>query len=52
LRYTSHPLGDFEILNQGEKIDLGSTLSKCKDFTMSFHPSLKGIAILSSEPIK
>jgi ubiquitin carboxyl-terminal hydrolase L5 len=40
------------ILNQGEKIDLGSTLSEFKDFTASFPPSLKGVAISSSEPIK
>lgn len=40
------------ILNQGDKIELGSTLSEFKDFTASFPPSLKGVAISSSEPIK
>jgi len=39
-------------LNQGDKIELGSTLSEFKEFTKSFPPSLKGVAISSSEPIK
>jgi len=33
-------------------VELGSTLSEFRDFTASFPPSLKGVAISSSEPIK
>jgi ubiquitin carboxyl-terminal hydrolase L5 len=33
-------------------VDLGPTLSEFKDFTVAFSPSLKGVAISSSEPIK
>jgi ubiquitin carboxyl-terminal hydrolase L5 len=33
-------------------VDLGPTLSEFKEFTASFPPSLKGVAISSSEPIK
>lgn len=33
-------------------IGLGSTLSEFREFTASFPPSLKGVAISSSEPIK
>ena len=40
------------VLNQGENIELGSTLTEFKDFTASFPPSLKGVAISSSEQIK
>jgi len=40
------------VLNQEENIELGSTLKEFKDFTASFPPSLKGVAISSSEPIK
>jgi ubiquitin carboxyl-terminal hydrolase L5 len=39
------------VLNQ-ESIELGPTLTEFKDFTQSFPPSLKGVAISSSEPIK
>lgn len=34
------------------KVELGPTLSEFKEFTTSFPPSLKGISISSSEPIK
>lgn len=40
------------VLNQGEDVELGSTLKEFKDFTASFPPALKGVAISSSEPIK
>jgi ubiquitin carboxyl-terminal hydrolase L5 len=40
------------VLNQGEKVELGPTLEEFKEFTASFPPSLKGVAIASSEPIK
>ena len=40
------------VLNQGENVELGSTLTEFKDFTASFPPSLKGVAISSSEQIK
>jgi ubiquitin carboxyl-terminal hydrolase L5 len=40
------------ILNQGDKIELGPTLEEFKEFTASFPPSLKGVAISSSESIK
>ena len=33
-------------------MELGSTLKDFKDFTASFPPALKGVAISSSEPIK
>jgi ubiquitin carboxyl-terminal hydrolase L5 len=35
-----------------ENVALGSTLTEFRDFTASFPPSLKGVAISSSEPIK
>jgi ubiquitin carboxyl-terminal hydrolase L5 len=38
------------VLNQ--QIELGETLSEFKDFTASFPPSLKGVAISSSDPIR
>ena len=40
------------VLNQHEKIELGSTLAEFRDFTASFPPNLKGVAISGSEPIK
>mmetsp|Transcript_22338 Transcript_22338/g.53137 ORF Transcript_22338/g.53137 Transcript_22338/m.53137 type:complete len:328 (-) Transcript_22338:215-1198(-) len=40
------------VLNQSEDLELGSTLKEFKDFTASFPPALKGVAISSSEPIK
>ncbi|KAG7369866.1 ubiquitin carboxyl-terminal hydrolase, family 1 [Nitzschia inconspicua] len=40
------------LLNQGDKIELGPTLKEFKDFTASFPPSLKGVAISGCEPIK
>lgn len=40
------------VLNQGEDVELGSTLKDFKEFTASFPPALKGVAISSSEPIK
>lgn len=40
------------VLNQGEDVELGSTLKEFKEFTASFPPALKGVAISSSEPIK
>jgi ubiquitin carboxyl-terminal hydrolase L5 len=40
------------ILNQDDKIELGPTLQEFKEFTASFPPSLKGVAIASSESIK
>lgn len=40
------------VLNHGDSIELGPTLTEFKDFTASFPPSLKGVAISSSEPIK
>eukprot|EP00536_Pseudo-nitzschia_multiseries_P005690 jgi/Psemu1/191173/e_gw1.110.124.1 len=40
------------VLNQREDVELGSTLKEFKDFTASFPPSLKGVAISSSEAIK
>lgn len=40
------------VLNHGDSIDLGPTLKEFQDFTASFPPSLKGVAISSSEPIK
>lgn len=40
------------MLNQGEDVELGSTLKEFKEFTASFPPALKGVAISSSEPIK
>jgi len=40
------------VLNQGEDVELGSTLKAFKDFTASFPPGLKGVAISSSEEIK
>lgn len=39
-------------MNQDENVELGSTLKEFKDFTASFPPALKGVAISSSEPIK
>ncbi|MGK3735139.1 MAG: ubiquitin carboxyl-terminal hydrolase L5 [Bacillariaceae sp.] len=39
-------------MNQGSDVELGSTLTEFKDFTASFPPSLKGVAISSSEQIK
>lgn len=33
-------------------VELGGTLSEFRDFTASFPPSLKGVSISSSEPIK
>ena len=40
------------ILNQRDDVELGSTLKEFKDFTASFPPGLKGVAISSSEAIK
>jgi len=40
------------VLNQGEDVELGSTLKEFKEFTASFPPALKGVAISSSESIK
>jgi len=40
------------VLNQGKEVELGSTLNEFKDFTASFPPALKGVAISSSDPIK
>lgn len=39
-------------MNQGDDVELGSTLKEFKEFTASFPPALKGVAISSSEPIK
>jgi len=39
------------VLNQGD-IELGTILTEFKEFSASFPPSLKGVAISSSEPIK
>jgi ubiquitin carboxyl-terminal hydrolase L5 len=35
-----------------EQVELGPTLSEFREFTASFPPSLKGVSISSSEPIK
>lgn len=40
------------VLNQGDDVQLGPILSEFKEFSASFPPSLKGVAISSSEPIK
>mmetsp|Transcript_29027 Transcript_29027/g.78551 ORF Transcript_29027/g.78551 Transcript_29027/m.78551 type:complete len:326 (+) Transcript_29027:113-1090(+) len=40
------------VLNQRDEVELGSTLKEFKDFTASFPPALKGVAISSSEAIK
>ena len=40
------------VLNGPPELDLGPTLTEFRDFTASFPPSLKGVAISSSEPIK
>lgn len=40
------------VLNQGDDVELGSVLTEFKEFSASFPPSLKGVAISSSESIK
>eukprot|EP00980_Cylindrotheca_fusiformis_P009095 scaffold1966_cov109-Cylindrotheca_fusiformis.AAC.4 len=40
------------VLNQEDNEELGPTLSEFKEFTASFPPSLKGVAISGSDPIR